>query len=92
MVIRAVHCRAHQIGRAGIHTDVFFINMLLMDRLRHKRSVGGKHEPAHLGIDRDVPQSRRNKDLLIRLANALSDHADIVRGILGTIGNAHSAG
>ena len=46
VVVSAVHGRAHQVGCAGIQTDVFLIDVLLVDGRGHQRAVGTGGEAA----------------------------------------------
>ena len=49
---------------AGIHTDVFFIGMFLVDRRGNQASVGSKHETAQLGVDGGVAHASGHHNLL----------------------------
>ena len=55
MVVSAVHCRTHQVYRAGIHTDILFVSVLLMDRSCDKRTVRSQHETSKLSEERTSP-------------------------------------
>ncbi len=87
MMIRPVHCRTHQVYGTGVNTDVFFVCVLLMDRLSHQTAVRPEHEPPKFRIDRHIPHSFRYQHFLIYSAHAVADHTDIVRLLIRRIRN-----
>ena len=91
VVVRAVHGRAHQVGGAGVDTDILFIDMLFVQHRRHQRAVGRQHVAAHLGKQRHIPHPGRDKDLLKLAAHALADLGDVVAALVGAVGDAHAA-
>ena len=40
VVIGTVHGRTHQVGSAGVYTDILLIGVLFVDRLGHQCAVG----------------------------------------------------
>ena len=91
VMISTVHRGTHQVRRARIHADIFFVNMLLMHRLRYQRTVRSHHETSHLGINCDISHACRNQYLFVNLSDALADRQNIVRLLIGTIRNADTA-
>ena len=92
VVVSAIHCRTHQVYRAGIHTDVLFVSVLLMDRSCDKRTVRSQHETAKLSEDRHIAHSCRNKNFLVNLSYALTDNLDIIRLLIRSVRDTDSAG
>ena len=91
VVIGAVDGRAHEVGGAGVHADIFLVDMLLMDGLGDEGAEGRKHETAHLGEDGDVAHAGRHQDAVVGLMDALTDDGNVVAGLLGTIVHTHAA-
>ena len=92
MVVSAVHGRAHQVHRAGVHADILLVGVLFMDRLRHQAAVGAHHEAAKLRVNRHIAHACRNQHLLVNPAHALSDDPDVVGLLIRTVGNSDAAG
>ena len=92
VVVSAVHCRTHQVYRAGIHTDILFVSVLLMDRSCDKRTVRSQHEAAKLCEERHIAHSCRNKNFLVNLSYALADDLDVVRLLIRSVRDTDSAG
>ena len=92
LMVSAIHGRAHQIYRAGVHTNVFLIGMFLVDGLGYKSTVRSHNEASHLGIDGNISKSCRNQNLFVSRTNALTDGIDVVRGLVRTIRNSYAAG
>ena len=90
--IRAVHGGTHQVGRTGIEPDVFLINMLLVNRRRHKAAVGAEHVAAQLRIDGNIAHTGRHKNLLIGTPDTLTDSHDVHRLLIGAVRDADAAG
>ena len=91
VVVGAVHGRTHQIDRTGIHADVIFVNVFLMNGLGDKRAVGSQHEAAHLRINRDLTESRGNQDFLVNPLHLSADLRNIVGALFRAIGDAHAS-
>ena len=91
MVVSAVHGRTHQIDRAGIHTDIVLVDVLFVNGLGDKRAVGSQHEAAHLGINRDLTESRGDQNLLVDPPYLSADFQDVVGTLVRAIGHAHAA-
>ena len=91
-MVGPVHGRAHQVGGAGVQTDVFLINVLFVDGRCHQRAVGAGGEAAHLGKDGHIAHASGHEDLLKLLAHALTDGYDVVLGLLRAVRNTHAAG
>ena len=92
MMVSTVDSRTHQIGSTGIGTNIFFVNMFLMNRLCHQRSIRSHHIPAKLCIKRHIPHVCRKKHLFIYLTDSFSDYPNIIWLLLRCIRNADSAG
>ena len=92
VVVSAVHSRAHQVGRAGVQTDVLLVDVLFVDGSCHQCAVGAGGEAAHLGKDGHIAHAGGHEDLLKLLAHALADGQDVVLGLLRAVGDAHAAG
>ena len=92
VVVGAVHGGPHEVGRAGVDTDVLLVNVLGVDGPGDKGAVGGQHETAHLRVDRDVIHAGGDQDPLIFLPDAISDHADVIGNLALAVGDADAAG
>ena len=92
MVVSAVHGGAHQVGRAGIQTDVFLIDVLLVDGSSYQSAVGAGGEAAHLGEDGDIAHAGGDQNFFKLLADALADGHDVVLRLLGAVRDADAAG
>ena len=92
MMISTVNGRTHQVCCTRIYTDVFLIDMLLMDCLRNETAIRSEHESSHLGIDSNIAHSSRNKYFIICFMNALTDHTDIVRLLVRCVRNSNTTG
>ena len=92
VVVSAVHCRTHQVYRAGIHTDILFVSVLLMDRSCDKRTVRSQHETSKLSEERNIAHSCRNENFLVNFSYALTDNLDIVRLLVRSVRDSDSAG
>ena len=91
VMVRTVHGRAHQVHSAGVHSDVFFICVLLMDSLCHERTVRPKHKPAELRAQGHIAHPRRDENFLVYLPHALPDSHNIVGLLVRAVRNAHAA-
>ena len=92
VMISAVHGRAHQVHRTRVHSDVFLISMLLMDRFCDKASVRSHHKTAKLRINCHISHTCRYKHFLIDFAHSFADGADVVRLLIRSVRNTDSAG
>ncbi|MPN50813.1 hypothetical protein SDC9_198452 [bioreactor metagenome] len=92
MVIRTVHGRTHEIGRTGVHSDIFLVDMLFMDGGGHKAAVRPKHETAQFGIDSHIAHACRYQCFFKCPAHALTDFFNIGRLLVRAVGNADPAG
>ena len=92
VVIGTIHGRAHQVGRAGVHADIIFIGLLLVEDPGDQMAVGGQHKTAKLGTQGHVAHTGGDQDILIGPADPLADDGDVVGGLVGEIGHAHAAG
>ena len=91
VMVRAVHGRAHEVRGAGVHADVFLIDVLVVQAAGDEHAVRGEHEAAQLRIDGHVAHARGDERLLIRAAHALADGRDVGRRLAGPVGDAHAA-
>ena len=91
VVVGAVHSGAHQVGRRRVKADIFFINMLFMDRGCDEAAVRAEHIAPQFGVYLDVAHAVRGQDLLVGLPHALADGFDIARLLLGEIGDTDAA-
>ena len=91
MVVSPVHGRTHQVGRAGVYTDIFLVDMLLMDGSGDQGAVGSQHKAAHLRINGDIIHARGDQDLLVFAADAFSDRVDIIGNAVRGVGDAYAA-
>lgn len=92
VVVGAVHRGAHEVGGAGIQTDVVLVDVLGVQAGRDQRAVGSHHVSAKLGEDRDVIHARGGQDLLILLADEITDDHDVVGRLFGAVIDADAAG
>ena len=92
VMVSSIHGRTHQVHRAGVHTDIFLISMLLMDRPGHQTSVGSHHKPAQLCIKRHVAHPRGNQHLFIHPAHAVPDDPDVIGLLIRAVRNPDPAG
>ena len=91
VMVGAIHGRAHQVGCAGIHTDVLLVDVLFVQHRRDQAAVRSQHITAHLGEERHIPHSSGNQNFLKLFADALADLGDIVAALLRAIGDAYAA-
>ena len=91
VMVSAVYGRTHEVCRTSVNTDVFFVDVLFVDRLCNERAERCEHEPAHLGIDRNIAHSCGNKDLIELLMYALTDDLDVVGGLVRPVVNSYAA-
>ena len=54
VVIRTVHGRAHQVGCAGVHPDIFLVDVFFVDSPGHQGTVRRQHETSHFRKKADV--------------------------------------
>ena len=54
MMVCAVHGRAHEIYCTGVHANILFVGMFLMDRFGDKAAVRSHHIAPHFTIDRHI--------------------------------------
>ena len=66
--------------------------MLFMHGPGYKVSIRGQHKAAQLCIESHIPQTGGHQNFLIGLADALTNHGDVVFRLIRVIGNAHTAG
>ncbi len=92
VMIRTVHRRTHQVARTGVQPSVFFVNVFLVDTLRHKLSVRAEHEASQLGKDRDVAKTGGNEYFFKFLTDSLADYLNIIRCLVRRVRNADAAG
>ena len=92
MMICTIHSRTHQVDRTGIHSDIFLIRMLFMNRLCHKCTIRSHHKTTHFCIDCNIIHTGFSQYLIIYLMHAFSDHADIVWFFIRCIRNSDTAG
>ena len=91
MMIGAIHSRTHKIYRTGIHTDIFLMGMLLMNRLCHQTSVRPQHKPPQLRIDSHISHACRSQHFLIDPSHPFTDCHNIIGLLIRTIGNPDSS-
>ena len=91
VVIGLVHGGAHEVGGAGVQTDVFLPDMLFVQYLCDEMAVGREHKTSELGEDGDVTHARGDEDILIGFSHALADDEDVVVLLFGAVGDAHAA-
>ena len=92
VMVCAVHRRAHEVDRTGVHAGILLIGMLEVDDLRDQCAVWCQHEAAHLGEDADVAETVRYEDLIEYAMNALADRLDVVRFLVRLVWHADTAG
>ena len=92
MVVGAVHGRPHEVDGTCVDAHVLLVDVLVVDGPRDEAAVGSKHKAAHLGEDANVAHASRHEHLLIGLAHALADDADVVGRLTRQVGHAHAAG
>ena len=63
-----------------------------MDGLGNQASVGAHHKTAHFGADRHIAHTGGNQNLVVGCVYALANGVDVVRLLLGQVGDAHTAG
>ena len=79
------------VSRAGIHADIFLVDVLLVDGLGDQSAERCEHEPAHLRIDRDIAHSCRNENALELLSYALTYNHDVIFCILRSVADSDAA-
>ena len=92
MMIGAVHRRTHQIDRAGVHADIFLVGMFFVNGSCDKRTVRPHHKPAELGVNGNIAHACRYENFVINSFHAFADFENIVRLLVGLIGNTDTAG
>ena len=92
VMVCAIHGGTHQVGSAGVQTDVLLIDMLFVDGRCHQSTVGAGGKAAHLGKDGHITHAGRHQDLLKLSAHALTDGHDVIFGLLRTVRDTHTAG
>ena len=92
VMICAIHCRAHQVYGTGVHTNIFFISMLLMNRLCHKAAIRSHHKAPHFCINRRIAKARRHKHFFKHLAHAFPNYTDIIWLLPRLIRNTNASG
>ena len=92
MVVGAIHGRTHQVCGAGIQAHVLPVDVLLMQHGGNQMTVGSQHEAAQLCEDGHIVHACRGQNLLIALADTLTDDADVAAGLLGAVVHADAAG
>ena len=92
VVVRAVHGRAHEVGRAGVQAHVLLVRVLDVQHAGDEGAVGAGHVAAKLGLDGHVVEARGHEDLLVLRAHAAADGQDVRGLLLRAVGDAHAAG
>mgnify|MGYP002168474449 CR=1 FL=1 len=92
VMVSAIHGGTHQVGSAGVQTDVLLIDVLFVDGRCHQSTVRAGGKAAHLGKDGHITHAGRHQDLLKLLAHTLADGHDVVLGLLRAVRDAHAAG
>ncbi len=92
MMICPVHGRAHQVGGAGVDSDIVFISLFFMQDFGDQMPVGTQHETAAFSINGDISQAVRHQDLIIGSMDAFSDNGNVIGLLIGTIGDADASG
>ena len=92
MMVCPVHSGTHEICRTCIDSDIFLVDMLLMDRLCHQMAIRRQHKPAGFGENADISHARRNQYFLIYLTDTFTDHLDIISLLIGLIRNPDPSG
>ena len=92
VMIRPVHCRPHQVYGAGVHADVLFVNVLLVNSPDYKPAVRRQHKTPQFGIDGNIAHACRHKNLVENFLHAATDSCNINSLLVRTIRDSDSAG
>ena len=92
MMVRTIHSRTHQIGCAGIHTDILFVDVFFVKYRCDQPAIRCQHIPAHLGKQGHISHAFWHQDFLILLAHAFADFCNIIAALIGTVRNPNAAG
>ena len=92
MVIRAIHCRAHQIDCTRVYSDIIFVRVLFMNCFCHKASVRSHHVTSKLCVNLYITHSCRDKHFLVYLSNPLTNRIDIIRLLIRSVWDTDSSG
>ena len=79
VMICSIHGRSHKICCTGINTDIFLVNVFLMNSFGNKMSIWCQHESSKLCINRYISHSCRNKYLIKFLMNSFTYYSYIIR-------------
>ena len=90
-MIRAVHCRAQQVGGAGVGTYEVLVGILVVYNRGNKITRGAGHVAAKLG-EYARAHIRAAEHLVINLVYLFAHERYISGGFLGPIGYAYAAG
>ena len=78
MMISTVHSRTHQITGTSVQTNIFFVNMFLMNTFCYEIAIRSKHEAAKFCKDGYITKSCRHQDFLKLFADTFTDYCNIV--------------
>ena len=92
VVVSAIHGRTNEVDGTCIHADIVLVDPLFVNGLSDQAPVGAHHKAAHLGADRHIAHAGGNQDLVVGRVHALADGVDVVRLLLGQVGDTHAAG
>ena len=92
VVVSAVHCRPHQIDRAGITADVLFVDVFLMDGAGNESAVRSHHETAHFRVNCNIAHAGRNENFIVHFMYTLANHADVIAFLIRFVRNSDAAG
>ena len=63
-----------------------------MNGLGDQAPIGAHHKAAHLGTDRHIAHAGGSQNLVVGCVYTLADGVDVVRLLLGQVGDTHTAG
>ena len=92
MMICTIDCRTHKVRCTCINSDVFLIDMLLMNCLSYKTAIWSKHKSSKLCIDCNITHSGRNKYFFVYFADTLTDLSDIIRSLIWFVSDSNTTG
>ena len=77
-MISTVHSRTHQITGTSVQTNIFFVNMFLMNTFCYEIAIRSKHKATKFSKDGYITKSCRYQDFLELFADTFTDYRNVV--------------
>ena len=92
MMISAIDSRTHEVCCAGIHTNVLFVGVFLMNSLSHQSSIRSHHVSSQLCAQGYITHASRYQHLFVYFTHSFANDHNIIRFLIRLIRDTDSTG